>query len=166
MDPIRIAVIDYEMGNLRSVQKALESIGQNAVVTRSKDEIEVADAVVLPGVGAFRDCMNNLEKFDLIDPILKFIETSKPFLGICLGLQLLFTESEEFGTQKGLNVIAGKVVRFQDGMKDPSAPENRLKVPHMGWNRVRWSKKGTVGSCPSPGTDNPQIKGLADGSHF
>jgi len=166
MDPVRIAVIDYEMGNLRSVQNALEFIGQKAEVTRSKDKIACSDAVVLPGVGAFRDCMNNLEQFDLIEAILKFIETGKPFLGICLGLQLLFTESEEFGIQKGLNVIAGKVARFPDGMGEPVTPGTRYKVPHMGWNRVHWSKKGTVDNCPVPGTDNPLFKGLEDGSHF
>jgi glutamine amidotransferase len=166
MEPVRIAVIDYEMGNLRSVQKALESLGQTALVTRSKKEIAGADGVILPGVGAFRDCMKNLETFGLVDPILKYIDSGKPFLGICLGLQLLFTESEEFGLQKGLDVIPGRVVRFPDGMEDPESPGTRLKVPHMGWNRVTWSNKGRVPGGPEPGTDHPLFIGLADGSHF
>ena len=116
-----IAIIDYDMGNLRSVQKAFEAVGHRAVITRKRQVIADASHVVLPGVGAFGDCMRNLVSYDLIDPITQSIASGKPFLGICLGLQLLFTESEEFGSHKGLNVIPGRVVRFK-------RTENHLRV--------------------------------------
>ena len=147
-----IAIIDYDMGNVRSVQKAFEAVGHQAIVTRNRQAIANASHVVLPGVGAFGDCMRNLETYDLIDPIHQSIDAGKPFLGICLGLQLLFTESEEFGSHKGLNVIAGKVVKFQ-----PNAAEDglgRLKIPHMGWNAIRLKK-------PSP-----LLEGLSDGCYM
>lgn len=124
-----IAIIDYGMGNLRSVHKAFEAVGHQAVVTREARLIADASHVVLPGVGAFGDCMANLKQYDLIDPILAAIESGKPFLGICLGLQLLFSESEEFGTHKGLGIIPGRVRKF---VLNPS-----LKVPHMGWNDIQ-----------------------------
>ena len=108
-----VAVVDYDMGNLRSVQKAFEKVGHSAVVTRDSKAIRDASHVVLPGVGAFPDAMKNLERFGLIDPIVKGIERGKPFLGLCLGLQLLFTEGEEFGTHRGLDIIKGRVVRFR-----------------------------------------------------
>jgi glutamine amidotransferase len=123
-----IAIIDYGMGNLHSVQKGLERVGYEAVVTRDAGRILSARGVVLPGVGAFSACMENLAKFSLIEPIHEVVRRRTPFLGICLGLQLLFSESEEFGRQKGLDLFAGKVVGFH-------AREN-LKVPHMGWNQV------------------------------
>jgi glutamine amidotransferase len=124
-----IAIIDYGMGNLKSVSKAFEHLGFDAVVTRDSDALMKADRIVLPGVGAFPDCMRNLNGYGLSDPIRGAIRAGKPFLGICLGLQLLFTESEEFGVHPGLGVIEGRVVRFQT---DPA-----LKVPHMGWNQLR-----------------------------
>jgi imidazole glycerol-phosphate synthase subunit HisH len=123
-----IVIIDYGMGNLRSVQKAFEKIGVQAKVTRDKREIAGAKALVLPGVGAFRDCMDNLARHRLIDPILHSVEKGKPYLGICLGLQILFSESEEFGSHRGLDLIRGRVVKFR------ADPEH--KVPHMGWNAV------------------------------
>jgi len=123
-----IAIIDYGMGNLRSVQKGLERAGGEAVVTRDTGQIESARGVVLPGVGAFSACMQNLGNFGLIEPIRAAIRKKKPFLGICLGFQLLFSESEEFGPQKGLDLFSGKVVGFHAGKE--------LKVPHMGWNRL------------------------------
>ena len=123
-----IAIIDYGMGNLRSVQKGLERAGGEAVVTRDIGQIESARGVVLPGVGAFSACMQNLGNFGLIEPIRSAIRKKKPFLGICLGFQLLFSESEEFGPQKGLDLFSGKVVGFHAGKE--------LKVPHMGWNRL------------------------------
>jgi glutamine amidotransferase len=107
-----IAIVDYDMGNLRSVQKAFEAVGHRAAITRNRQVIADASHVVLPGVGAFGDCMRNLQTYDLIDPIKQAIDSGKPFLGICLGLQLLFTQSEEFGTHTGFNVIPGKVKRF------------------------------------------------------
>jgi len=147
-----IAIIDYDMGNVRSVQKAFEAVGHQAVITRNRRVIADASHVVLPGVGAFGDCMRNLESYNLIDPIHQSIHSGKPFLGICLGLQLLFTESEEFGSHKGLNVIAGKVIRFQSkAAEDGVGP---LKIPHMGWNAIRLRK-------PSP-----LLEGLSDGCYM
>ncbi len=128
-----ITVIDYGMGNLRSVQKAFEKVGYQAKVTSDPADVETADRLVLPGVGAFKDCMDNLRDGGFIDPILRHVESGKPFLGICLGLQLLFTESEEFGRHQGLGIIPGKVVRFPADMREGG---EELKVPHMGWNRI------------------------------
>ncbi len=123
-----IAIIDYGMGNLRSVQKGIERAGFDAIVTRDLAQIEAARGLVLPGVGAFSACMENLGKFGLVEPIRDVVRQEKPFLGICLGFQLLFSESEEFGKQRGLALFGGKVIGFH-------AAED-LKVPHMGWNRI------------------------------
>ena len=128
-----IVIVDYGMGNLRNVQKGFERVGFAAKVTRNKSEIKKASAIVLPGVGAFKDCMGNLERFGLIDLLLTCIEKGKPYLGICLGLQILFSESEEFGSCKGLAVIKGKVVKF--------SPDPEHKVPHMGWNTVEKARE-------------------------
>jgi len=141
-----IAIIDYDMGNLRSVAKAFEKVGATAAVTRDPKAILNASHVVLPGVGAFKDCMRNLDEYGLIDPIIKSIESGKPFLGICLGLQLLFDESMEFGHHRGLGVVKGKVVRFPEG--------TGLKVPHMGWNEVRQARP------------HPVWQGVPDGARF
>jgi imidazole glycerol-phosphate synthase subunit HisH len=128
-----IVIIDYGMGNLRSVQKGFEKVGFEALVSDDPRVIEGADKLVLPGVGAFRDCMDNLRQGGFIGPIERHIEAGRPFLGICLGLQLLFTESEEFGRHAGLNIIPGRVRRFPaDLQQDGEA----LKVPHMGWNQL------------------------------
>ena len=135
-----IAIIDYGMGNLRSVQKAIEKVGYKAEITRSPQRIADARAVILPGVGAFKDCMDNLDNFALITPVLKAIESGKPFLGICLGLQLLFSESLEFGRHPGLGVIKGVVKPFSKNMADPDRPGGLLKIPHMGWNSVQIQK--------------------------
>lgn len=123
-----IAIIDYDICNLRSVQKAIEFLGGEAVITRDASVVDAADRVILPGVGAFGDAMANLSKFGLIDPIRRFVATGRPFLGICLGMQLLFAESVEHGLQQGLGLIPGRIVRFDI----PAA----YKVPHMGWNRL------------------------------
>ena len=133
-----IAIIDYGMGNLRSVQKGLEKVGAETIITADPLAILDADKIVLPGVGAFRDCMRNLEQRGFVEPILKVIKEGRPFLGICLGLQLLFTESEEFGLHKGLNVIPGRVLRFPEGMREAG---EELKVPHMGWNQLSLHKR-------------------------
>jgi glutamine amidotransferase len=129
----KIVIIDYGMGNLRNVQKGFERIGFEAQLSRNKKEIGSASAIVLPGVGAFKDCMENLERYGLIEPLLGSIESGKPYLGICLGLQILFSESEEFGSHKGLDLIRGKVVRFK--------PDPEHKVPHMGWNTIEKEKE-------------------------
>ena len=135
-----IAVIDYGMGNLRSVQKALEFVGAKVVVTNDPDLILNADSVVLPGVGSFKDCMSNLKELNLIDPIRKFIDGGKPFLGICLGLQVLFEESEEYGPVAGLGILPGKVVKFSRNISETKNGQ-LIKVPHMGWNNIEVKKK-------------------------
>jgi len=141
-----IAIVDYGMGNLRSVQKGFERVGHSAVLVTDPHDVESAEKLVLPGVGAFGACMQNLTKQGLVDPIVRFIESGRPFLGICLGLQVLFTESEEMGCHPGLGIVPGRVVRF---------PEREdLIVPHMGWNRVQW--KQTV----------PLTTGIRDGEMF
>lgn len=127
-----IVIVDYGMGNLRSVQKGFERIGSEALVSRDIRDINSATKLVLPGVGAFPECMKNLTKFGLVESILDFLKSNKPFLGICLGLQLLFDESEEFGLNRGLEVIHGKVKAFDR--------EIGLKIPHMGWNQVIFKK--------------------------
>src|SRR5882672_10620425 len=124
-----LAIVDYGMGNLRSVQKAFERLGHAAEVTRDAERIAAAPGVVLPGVGAFGACMTNLGALGLVEPVKHAIRAGRPFLGICLGMQLLFDESEEFGPVAGLGVLPGRVVRF------PHDAER--KVPHMGWNRLR-----------------------------
>jgi len=130
-----IAVIDYGMGNLRSVQKALEAVGARAVVTHDPATILGARSVVLPGVGAFRDCMHNLERLGLVEVVRQAVKSGKPFLGICLGLQLLFNQSEEFGRVPGLGLLPGSVVRFPRPHLNPAGGPP-LKIPHMGWNTV------------------------------
>lgn len=136
-----IAIVDYGMGNLRSVQKGFERVGFEAVVTADPRVVLAADKIVLPGVGAFPDCMRNLEQGGFVEPILRVIREGRPFLGICLGLQLLFTESEEFGLHRGLDVIPGRVVRFPEGMKEGG---EKLPVPHMGWNQLAFRRRPPV----------------------
>jgi glutamine amidotransferase len=123
-----IKIVDYGMGNLRSVQKAFEKLGVEAAVCATADELADADKMVLPGVGAFRDAIAELKKQRLVESIRSHIAAGKPFLGVCLGLQLLFDVGYEDGQWEGLGIIPGKVVRFAD------APG--LKIPHMGWNRL------------------------------
>jgi glutamine amidotransferase len=139
-----IAVIDYGRGNLGSVENALGRLGMRAVVTQDPRVIEDARALVLPGDGAFHDAMSNLQSLGLLDPLKAALDEGRPFLGICLGYQLLFTESEEFGQGKGLDVIPGTVRRFPGG----------LKVPHMGWNSVE--HRG----------DLRIFEGIPSGAHF
>ncbi len=127
-----IAIIDYGMGNLRSVEKGFEKVGFKAQIVKTAEDIRRADAIVLPGVGAFGMAMEHILAAGLDTAIIESVKSGKPFLGICLGLQLLFDESEEFGPVKGLGIIPGKVVKFfPDG-----APEG-VKIPHMGWNGLK-----------------------------
>jgi glutamine amidotransferase len=128
----KILIIDYGMANLRSVQKALEKVGHEAAISGDPNRIAEADKVVLPGVGAFRDAIARLHEAGLAPPLLDHLRAGKPFFGICLGLQLLFTTSHEDGRHRGLDYFPGEVVRF------PGVPG--LKVPHMGWNRLRVRK--------------------------
>lgn len=125
-----IAIVDYGMGNLRSAQKGLEKAGFDAAVTDNVDDIERADGVVLPGVGAFKDCYDGLASRGLVAPVKAAAASGKPFLGICVGMQLLFEESDEGGVSPGLGIFPGRVVRF------PDAHVTGLKVPHMGWNQL------------------------------
>jgi imidazole glycerol-phosphate synthase subunit HisH len=147
-----IAVIDYGMGNLRSVQKGFERVGHEAVVTSGKAAILDADKVVLPGVGAFADCMRNLDQLGLVDTVRKVIDSGRPFMGICLGLQLLFEEGEEFGIHEGLGVLKGRVVRFPAEV--PGNKEQLYKIPHMGWNSVK------IKRLPA------YLKDMPDGGYF
>ena len=124
-----IAIVDYGRGNLRSVEKAFVRLGMDTVITQDPALVRTASALVLPGDGAFHDAMQNLERPGLLTPIRESLEAGRPFLGICLGYQLLFSESEEWGHSKGLDLIPGVVRRFPKGLRE-------LKVPHMGWNRV------------------------------
>jgi glutamine amidotransferase len=141
-----IAIIDYQMGNLRSVQKGFESAGHKATITSSAADVLKADKVVLPGVGAFRDAMRELRERDLVEPIRQVIADGKPFLGICLGLQLLFESSAEGGDFEGLGVIPGDVRKFE--------LPREYKVPHMGWNEANILKPA------------PILKDVTSGSHF
>ena len=145
-----IAIIDYGMGNLRSVQKGFEKVGFEAIVTADPRVVLEAEKIVLPGVGAFRDCMRNLEEAGFVEPILRVIREGRPFLGICLGLQLLFTESEEFGRHKGLGIIPGRVLRFPEGMREG---EEELKVPHMGWNQLSFKQRPAAFAGLQEGTN-------------
>lgn len=138
-----IAIMDYGMGNLRSVQKAFQKVGAEAVVTDEREIIESARAVVLPGVGAFGDAMTNLRSQGLVETIERVVERGTPLLGICLGLQLFFEESDEMGLHQGLGLFPGRVRRFDVG----------LKVPHIGWNQVHIRRQ------------SPLLDGLADGSY-
>ncbi|MET0153986.1 MAG: imidazole glycerol phosphate synthase subunit HisH [Candidatus Binatia bacterium] len=126
-----IAIVDYGMGNLRSVEKAIARTGATVRVTSDPRQILEARGVVLPGVGAFGACMENLSSRGLVEPVHAAVASGKPFLGICLGLQLLFEESEEFGPIRGLGILPGRVVRFGGSALDG------LKIPQMGWNRLK-----------------------------
>ncbi len=138
-------VVDYGMGNLRSVYKALLHVGfKNVEVSSDKNLIDKADIIVFPGVGAFKDAMRNLKESRIIDSLLEGIKREKPFLGICLGLQLLFEKSYEFGEEEGLGVFKGEVKLLPRG----------VKIPHMGWNQV-WIKK-----------ERGLFKGIKNGSYF
>jgi len=140
-----IAIIDYQMGNLRSVQKGFERVGHAAVVTSDPDELAKADKIVLPGVGAFPDAIAELRRRELVGPIREAIDSGKPFLGICLGLQLLFDVGYEGGKHEGLGVLAGEVVRFE--------LPHEYKVPHMGWNSLEFTRRA------------PIFNGLDEGAH-
>ena len=142
-----LTIVDYGMGNLRSVQKAVEKIGAEAVITSDPSTIAKADRIILPGVGAFRDAIKALHDHNLADPIKEAIAADKPFLGICLGLQLLLEVSYEDGEFAGLSIVPGKVRRFE-------LPAE-LKIPHMGWNQLQLTD-----------SDNPLFKGISSDAWF
>ncbi len=125
------AIIDYNMGNLRSVHNAFEKIGGKATIISDPDKLQSFDRLILPGVGAFGDAMEHLKESGLDEAIKAFIQTGKPFMGVCLGMQLLFEKSEEFGAHEGLGLIEGEVIRF-----DKKRFDTPHKIPHMGWNEV------------------------------
>lgn len=131
-----IAIIDYDAGNLKSVEKALKYLGQDVIVSRDSSEILQADKVILPGVGSFGDAMNNLDHFNLVDTIKKVAEKDTPFLGICLGLQLLFEKSDETPGAEGLGILKGEILRIP--------PKEGLKIPHMGWNSLHFAHNGKL----------------------
>ncbi len=141
-----IAIVDYGMGNLRSVQKGFERVGHAAAITSDPAELAAASKVVLPGVGACRDAVAALRERGLVEPIEAAIAADKPLLGICLGLQMLFDISYEDGQHEGLGILPGEVVRFD--------VPSEYKVPHMGWNRVRFRRRP------------PIFEGIDDGEHF
>ncbi|HOK08513.1 MAG TPA: imidazole glycerol phosphate synthase subunit HisH [Candidatus Hydrogenedens sp.] len=138
-----ILIIDYGMGNLRSAQKALEKVGLDAIISENPSDLIKADAAVLPGVGAFRDCYEGLKRKGFVEPVKEFVQTGKPLLGICIGLQLLFEYGEEGGGSEGLGIFKGGVVRF------PPTETTGLKVPHMGWNFVQPVKDKTNPLLPN-----------------
>lgn len=135
-----IGIIDYGMGNLFSVSKALERLNAPYFISENKEELLQADALILPGVGAFKDAMEKLKETGLSEMIHTFVENGKPLLGICLGMQLLFESSEENGLSEGLKLLPGKVIRFSGISKDGTS----YKVPHMGWNKLHFKKDSLV----------------------
>jgi glutamine amidotransferase len=132
-----IAIIDSGIANLRSVEKGFARVGHEAKVVEDPRQLQEAAGIVLPGVGAFADGIAKLTAHGFIEPLRRAIDQGRPVLGICLGLHFLFSESEEFGLHKGLDLLPGRVRRFADDVPDPASEGGRLKVPHMGWNRVR-----------------------------
>jgi len=150
---IKVSIIDYGMGNLFSVKQACEHIGLRTLVTSKAEDVFKADGLILPGVGSFGNAMSNLTNLGLGEAITDFIKKGKPFMGICLGMQLLFSESDEFGKHKGLDLIKGKVIKFSAIDKDG----NKAKVPQVGWNRI---KKYSHGSA----WDKSPLKNIREGS--
>jgi glutamine amidotransferase len=147
-----IGVVDYGMGNLRSVSKALESLGFRNVVSGDAGELSRCRGIVFPGVGAFRDCIGNVARQGLLPFLREYLASGRPFLGICVGMQLLFAESEEFGRHEGIGFFPGKVVRFPADMRMPGG--QALKVPHMGWNGVEIL------------AEHPVLRGIPSGTYF
>lgn len=147
-----IVIVDYGMGNLRSVEKGFERFGFAVRVTSNPKEVANADKLVLPGVGAFQDAMAGLKERGLREPIIALIQSGKPFLGICLGLQLLFSKGYEDGEHDGLGIIPGKVVRFRFS---ENGTHEKLKVPHMGWNQISFRK-----------ADNPVLKNVPHNAYM
>ena len=136
-----VAIIDYDAGNVKSVEKALQFLGQETVLTRDPGKILGADRVILPGVGAFGDAMKRLEDYGLVDVIRKVVQNGTPFLGICLGLQLLFESSEESPGVQGLGILKGRILRIPEGEGPDKKP---LKIPHIGWNSLEFPKAGRL----------------------
>ena len=151
---LQVAIIDYGLGNLFSINNACELVGLEAVITSDIETVRKADAVILPGVGAFGDAMESLRESKLADSILNFVKTGKPFLGICLGMQLMFSESEEFGTHKGLNLISGKIVKFPE----KNADGEFIRVPQIQWNQIYQNTKEIWDASP--------LKNIEEGTYM
>ncbi len=151
---LKVAIIDYGLGNLFSINQACEQVGLESIITSNTRIIEDADAIILPGVGAFGDAMNSLRENNLIDSILNFVNTGKPFMGICLGMQLLFTESEEFGCHKGLNLIEGKIIRFPESNSNNEV----IRIPQIQWNQIYKNTDRLWNESP--------LKNIAEGSYM
>lgn len=145
-----IAIIDYGIGNLRSVQRGLEAAGADARLVNTPAELTKAKKIVLPGVAAFGDAMDQLRSLGLLEPIISAVKSGTPYLGFCMGLQLLFDVSYEDGEHKGMGLLPGKVVRFA---MDPAVTGQKLSIPHMGWNQIHWTKE-----CPL-------LNGIDNGAH-
>jgi glutamine amidotransferase len=150
---MKIVIIDYGSGNLKSVQQGFARVGAPSEISRDPKAVSDATHLVVPGVGAFPECMKNLERLGLLKPIEQAIRSGKPYLGICLGLQILFTEGEEFGLYPGLNIVPGRVTRFAGA----------LKVPHMGWNQIQIASRLLSGS---PSAGSAVLAGIPDGAYF
>ena len=151
----KVAIIDFELSNLYSVQHACNHVGLDAVITSNIKEIRNKDAIILPGVGAFGDSMENLIKLELIDTIKEFVKCGKQFMGICLGFQLLFSESEEFGIYRGLDLVQGKVKKFPN----INSKGELVRVPQIGWNRI--INSGINGSW-----ENSLLKNILDNEYM
>lgn len=147
-----IVIVDYGMGNLRSVEKGFERFGFDVKVTDNPKEVKNADKLVLPGVGAFKDAMDGLRQRGLIEPVVEWIQLGKPFLGICLGLQLLFSKGYEDGEHAGFGIIPGKVIRFNFS---ENKTNGKLKIPHIGWNQIIFRKE-----------NNPILKGVPHNAYM
>lgn len=148
-----VAIVDYGMGNLYSVKRACEFVGLTCEITSDERVVAVADGIILPGVGAFGDAMDALRRHDLVAPMKAHIVSGKPFLGVCLGMQLLMTESEEFGTHAGLDVFQGSVVQFPH----INSQGDRIKVPQVGWNTI---------ACPGATWSTPLLDGVKPGAYM
>ncbi len=152
----RVAIVDHGLGNLYSVKHACAQVGLNATITAAKADLLAAEAVILPGVGAFGDAMETLTKLDLVSVLRDIAAASRPLVGVCLGLQLLMTESYEFGRHRGLGIVDGPVVRFQQ----PRENGRLLKVPQIGWNRIR---RAPAEADPWAGT---LLEGVPEAAHM
>ena len=151
---LNVAIVDYGLGNLFSVNSACERVGLQSFITSEADEVKRADAVILPGVGAFGDAMESLRQTHLLDAIMDFVKTGKPFLGICLGMQLMFSESEEFGANKGLDLIKGRIVKFPER----NANGHIIRVPQIQWNRIYANSKDSWNTSP--------LKNIEEGTYM
>ena len=155
----QVAIVDYGMGNLYSVKHACEHVGLSARITSGRDELLSASAIILPGVGAFGVAMENLRALDLLEPLRDIAASPTPFVGICLGMQLLMTESQEFGVHRGLDLVEGQVVR----LKETPVKTRSVKVPQVGWNRIRETPSHSNGRKAWLGT---LLEGVADGEYM